>query len=328
MMPYQRKLSQDHGSEVGWISTADLFILGCALFFFLALASQRKASTLENTLSENKSKALSEESSATEIAKLKQELAKANADLTATSSRMEDIVEESENARKLERNEQRRINNRLVGLGGKLEKVVFMVDVSKSMQNGKGLNGETINNWGPAVETIERWINGLDVKSAALIVFGETAEIRVNMQPLEQGGREKILKALKSITPNAEATNFLAAFEKAYELSNLDTIIVFSDGLPSVDVLGRRIQMDRKRENETKEQFAVRSTAMLEDNVKRVLEVHKRISDKAKLHRGVAINVIGLGAGVYTEKTGNLLNNLALDNGGIFLAIPSRTIRQ
>ncbi len=34
--------------------------------------------------------------------------------------------------------QQRSINNRLVGLGGKLENVVFMVDVSKSMQSGKG----------------------------------------------------------------------------------------------------------------------------------------------------------------------------------------------
>ena len=40
----------------------------------------------------------------------------------------------------------------------------------------------------------------------------------------------------------------------------------------------------------------------------------------------VAVNVIGLGAGVYNEKTGNLLNNLALKNGGVFLALPSRVL--
>jgi hypothetical protein len=38
--------------------------------------------------------------------------------------------------------------------------------------------------------------------------------------------------------------------------------------------------------------------------------------------------VIGLGAGVYSEKTGNLLNDLALNNGGIFLALPSENIEK
>jgi hypothetical protein len=62
---------------------------------------------------------------------------------------------------------------------------------------------------------------------------------------------------------------------------------------------------------------------MIERNILRVLQVHKAISEKARKHPDISINVIGLGAGVYSERTGNLLNDLALDNGGIFLALPS-----
>jgi hypothetical protein len=42
----------------------------------------------------------------------------------------------------------------------------------------------------------------------------------------------------------------------------------------------------------------------------------------------VAVNVIGLGEAVYNEKTGNLLNDLALDNGGVFLSLPSRILEK
>jgi hypothetical protein len=222
--------------------------------------------------------------------------------------------------------EQRSINNKLVGLGGKLENVVFMVDISKSMQSGKGPNGIVLNNWVPIVEVIERWINGLNVRSAALIVFGDNAEVKVGMQRLNEGGRDRILDVLKQINPDAEGTNFLAAFEEAYRIPDIDTIIVFSDGLPSVDVNGNRIFVGSKISGESDDAYKTRVTEEVAKNVSRVLAVHRRISEMARQHPKVAVNVIGLGAGVYNEKTGNLLNDLALENGGVFLALPSRVL--
>jgi hypothetical protein len=196
------------------------------------------------------------------------------------------------------------------------------------MRNNKGRNGVVTNNWSPAVKTIERWIDGLDVKAASLIVFGETAEVKVQMQLLDNGGREKILATLQRLNPDSEATNFLDAFRKVYQIPNLDTIMIFSDGLPSVDVNGKKIEVDAKKDNESDEEYARRRDVLIEDNIVRVLEVHKAISEMAARHPGVAINVIGLGAGVYSEKTGNLLNDLALNNGGIFLALPSENIEK
>jgi len=224
--------------------------------------------------------------------------------------------------------QQRSINNKLVGLGGKLENVVLMVDVSKSMQSGKGPNGVVLNNWVPIVEVIERWINGLNVRSAALIFFGDKAEVKVGMQELDQGGRERILEVIKQIEPDADGTNFLAAFDEAYRIPSVDTIIIFSDGLPSVDLNGDRIFVDGRKTGESDFSYANRVSKETIDNVSRVLAVHRRISEMARQHPSVSVNAIGLGAGVYNEKTGNLLNDLALNNGGVFLALPSRIIQE
>lgn len=248
----------------------------------------------------------------------------------AEASKLKEQLEGASQAAVLMReqaiSQQRSINNKLVGLGGKLENVVFMVDVSKSMQSGKGPNGVVLNNWVPIVEVIESWINGLNVTSAALIVFGDNAEVKVEMQRLNEGGRERILEVLKQIDPNADGTNFLAAFEKAYSIPEVDTIIVFSDGLPSIDIDGKRIFVGGKQKDESDEAHKGRVAKAVAENVNRVLAVHRRISEIARQHPSVAVNVIGLGAGVYNDKTGNLLNDLALKNGGVFLALPSRVL--
>jgi hypothetical protein len=70
----------------------------------------------------------------------------------------------------------------------------------------------------------------------------------------------------------------------------------------------------------------VRIAEEVNENVRRVLAVHRRISEMASQHPDVAVNVNGLGAGVYSERTGNLLSSLALNNGGVFLSLPSRVL--
>jgi len=42
----------------------------------------------------------------------------------------------------------------------------------------------------------------------------------------------------------------------------------------------------------------------------------------------VAINAVGLGDKVYTPQVGNLLNQLTLSNGGVFIAIPSKNEKE
>jgi len=371
------RLFNQSTDEIGWISTTDIFVVGCCILLFAVVGSKRQTVELEGKLdtvvqqlemskteiaqdssakieairserqnfvaqlatANERIKQLDDQSAQEEVSRSNEKQASA-----ATIRALDEAVIRSEAENTKLRNElalarqsmvaardqaisqQRTINNKLVGLGGKLENVVFMVDVSRSMQSGKDPNGVVLNNWVPIVEVIERWVNGLNVTSAALIVFGDSAEVKVPMQSLSEGGRERILEVLKQIDPNAEATNFLAAFEEAYRISNVDTIIVFSDGLPSVDINGNRIFVAGRNPGEDEDAYNARFAVEVTDNVNRVLAVHRRISEMAREHPSVAVNVIGLGAGVYNEKTGNLLNDLALKNGGVFLALPSRIL--
>lgn len=329
-MRWHKKNSRDEGSEVSWISMTDVFVVGCCILLLLAFSAQQRLKQIESGTPATSVKGgtsvsipagNTSDQASIELADTKRKLQTLQNDLDEANTKLF-----RDNKSRL--SQQKRINNRLLGLGGKLENVAFMVDVSKSMRNNKGRNGVVTNNWSPAVKTIERWIDGLDVKAASLIVFGETAEVKVQMQLLDNGGREKILATLQRLNPDSEATNFLDAFRKVYQIPNLDTIMIFSDGLPSVDVNGKKIEVDAKKDNESDEEYARRRDVLIEDNIVRVLEVHKAISEMAARHPGVAINVIGLGAGVYSEKTGNLLNDLALNNGGIFLALPSENIEK
>lgn len=289
-------------------------------------ANRRIDSIADDQLQEKSSELNSKLALASKLKMLEDGLHLSESEVTNLKKQLAAARQSAHEARVQAISQQRMINNKLVGLGGKLESVVFMVDVSKSMQSGKGTNGVVLNNWLPIVEVIERWINGLNVTSAALIVFGDSAEVKVQMQRLSEGGRETILEILKQINPNADGTNFLAAFEEAYRIPGVDTIIVFSDGLPSVDVNGNRILVSSRNSGESEVAYKARVAVAVTENISRVLAVHRKISEMAKQHPNVAVNVIGLGSGVYNEKTGNLLNDLALNNGGVFLALPSRIL--
>jgi hypothetical protein len=216
---------------------------------------------------------------------------------------------------------QKQLNNELLGLGGQLKHVVFMVDISGSMKGGLDAeNGDSY--WKQTQTIIKRWINNLDVGSVAIIFFGDQADVVAEMHELDAAHRQKIGDILDRADPDAKATNFLAAFKRAYELPVVDTIIVFSDGLPSVDINGKVILPPQGRQaGESEAAFARRREADIEQNVTKVLEVHQAISAMAKGRPEIAINAIGLGNKVYTPQTGNLLNELALRNRGVFIAI-------
>lgn len=217
--------------------------------------------------------------------------------------------------------QQKRLNNELLGLGGDLRKVVIMVDVSESMKSDKSFGDKTY--WQQTIRIISRWVYNLDVGSVALILFGDGAELALPMAPLDAGHRQRIVELLEQTNPTARRTDFLAAFRRAYEIDGVDTIIVFSDGLPSVDIAGNEIQSAGGRKGgETENEYSNRRALVIKENVDKVLEVHSAISSLAKLHAQIAVNAVGLGDKVYTRETGNLLNDLALRNGGVFIAIP------
>jgi hypothetical protein len=327
---FKSQKSNSGQNEIGWISTTDLFIFSSCFLLLLSISQVRKSEGLNaNADSLGKQVELLEKEVQTVSEQLRQaENSRSAADQKLKSSERNLAVEkeksialakEQQASREQMISQQKSLNNKLVGLGGKLENVALIVDISSSMRVAKTRSGGSIDNWQPTLDVIERWVDSLDVKAAALIFFGESAELKMGMKKLNSDTRREIVEILKSADPRDKATNFLAAFELAYKLGNVDTIIIFSDGLPSVDINGNWITPGRSDGESSSEEVNT-----LEANIERVLAVHTRLLELSRQQPQIVINAIGLGDKVYTKHTGNLLNELALSSGGIFLALPSR----
>ena len=218
---------------------------------------------------------------------------------------------------------QKRLNNQLLGLRGDLRRVAIIVDISNSML---GASNQGKSYWDLTMGMIDRWINSLDVEEAALIFFGNEAKLAVPMGRLDETLRQSISKITKEASPTDSQTNFLVAFRLAFSIDQIDTIIVFSDGLPSVDVDGKKIHAPAaRRPNETESDYRARIDSSIKANVKKILAVHQEIVALIRLHPKVAVNAVGLGDKVYSPHTGNLLNELALQSGGVFIAVPGQS---
>ncbi len=325
-MVFSKGHNRDQGA-IGWISTADIFILTTVLFFLLCNVLTREQIELREQLK------IEGSPSHDSVIDLQQRLDAKSDELSAKEDAIQKRSQDIEKQLQLIRQQQtvfdsrvttqRRLNNQLLGLGGSLRNVAILVDVSKSMKSAtNSLEGE--NSWKRTKTIIGRWLNNLDVENASLILFGDTASVRLPMAMMDAEHRQKFVGTLERVDPSDESTNFLAAFRMAYAQPGVDTIIVFSDGLPTIDVEGKRIEGPRiRRRNEEPSDYSKYRDELIQDNVRRVLEVHRLIQQLAKEHPLVAINAIGLGDRVYTPQTGNLLNDLALRNRGVFIAIPS-----
>lgn len=371
-------------AEVGWISTADIFILASCFFLSATAITSRKLQLSELTVQDLRDRPKLERQveselemkigslqadSEMQLAKLKEmesrvgerdktidvlkasearlktqvtnsrstvlhaqeelkvisgerdELLKAQAALEADNKLLLGLLDKASDVPA----DQKRLNNELLGLGGQLREVVILIDISQSMRGAESANNAG-GYWGQTLRIIKRWITNLDVGAVSIITFGDVAEIAVEMDELDQDHRQRIVSTLDRLEPTATSTDFLSAFRKAYALPGIDTIIVFSDGLPTVDVDGRKIVAPRgKRASESRSEYVARRDATQKDNIARALAVHAAILRLAEDHPFVAVNAIGLGDKVYTPQTGNLLNDLTLKNGGVFIALPAKS---
>jgi hypothetical protein len=137
------------------------------------------------------------------------------------------------------RNIQAAMENRFAGITLTGKKVVFLVDMSGSME----LLQENLldpDKWPLVCETVGRLMQSLtDLRQFQVILFSER-----HLYPLRNDGRwheyagpetaKDVVTALKAVKPKG-ATNMYAAFEEAFRFRNqgLDTLYVLSDGLPN-----------------------------------------------------------------------------------------------
>jgi hypothetical protein len=129
--------------------------------------------------------------------------------------------------------------SRFAGMTLTGRKVVFLVDMSGSMEL-IDLTTADPDKWPTVCDTIARVMDSLnDLDSFQVILFSKTASY-----PLGEPGRfhkyrskdqiKNVASVLKTIKP-VGGTNMYAAFEEAFKLraQGLDTIYLFSDGLPN-----------------------------------------------------------------------------------------------
>jgi len=184
------------------------------------------------------------------------------------------------------------VNRELVGLEGKLKKVVVLFDASGSM-NAQSPDGQS-SRWAEAKRIVATWLRRLDVDECALIVFSD------DVRSFPQGGsfarlrgehgeseRVRLLQMLDTIEPKGW-TNTLGALRKAYEYREVDTMILFSDGAPTNVNLGR-------------------FDAAVADEIYQL----------CRRHASIPVNTIGLG-NYFERDLGNFLRTVAGITGGTF----------
>jgi chromosome segregation ATPase len=156
-----------------------------------------------------------------EVQALKTQLANALDDLKASEQQLV-----------RQRSREKTINRELVGLRGDLRRVAILFDSSGSMNES--------GRWEEVQRIASTWLDYLEVDECVLIVFASQANafpsdgsmIRVSGAEGD-ANRVRLSEHLRAVEPEGW-TNTLAAMRLAYSYEDLDTIILFSDGAPTL----------------------------------------------------------------------------------------------
>lgn len=147
------------------------------------------------------------------------------------------------------------VENRFAGITLTGRKVVFMVDMSGSMELTDE-NTADPDKWPLVCETVARILQSLlDVTDYQVILFSDKVRYPLGNEgkwiPVRDrtGDAKAVAQQLKQIKPQGP-TNMYAAFEEAfrYRPQGLDTIYVLSDGLPN-DGPGRPVTTAKLDDN-------------------------------------------------------------------------------
>ena len=159
------------------------------------------------------------------------------------AAKREEDLRESETAalaQEKKASEEGELRKELVGLKGPMKRVVFIVDRSASMSEGK--------RWKQARDLITSWINHLPVEEAALIIFNDSTKVVPRFGgfvKLEDRSKSLLSKTMERIKPSGR-TGTLAALRKAREYRRADTYVLFSDGKPTDSKAAAIIEEARK----------------------------------------------------------------------------------
>jgi Mg-chelatase subunit ChlD len=241
-------------AEAPWISMTDLFILVAVLLLGAGTVMQRQAREANRasesllrqikTHSEEHGHAtelqravaggnnwleLSETNSAEELASVLASVARLEETVAARTAELASHAAELARASSdFERYKasQGDVRKEILGIDGSLDRVVFVVDRSLSM------NDE--NRWNLIRETAIKWLTLLPVKQVGVVIFSDDAKSLLGSAKLvdaDDTTRATIAGALSELTPSG-LTNTAAAIRMASTFGPVDAVILLTDGQP------------------------------------------------------------------------------------------------
>ena len=243
-----------------------------------------------------------------EVATLTKRLADMGRDLGSLQTEKRVLSEKAARA-------QAAAENRFAGIELTGRRVVFLVDMSGSMEL-LDENTEAPDKWAGVRQTLAKVMRSLpDLEKFQVILFSNRVSYLLGQEnrwldydPVTSTG--KVAEALAAVKPKGN-TDMYAAFEAAFRfrLAGLDTIYVFSDGLPNIGVPLSPVDVQRMKETERAE--------ILSKYIRRKLQ--QEWNPKSAGRARVRINTIGF---FYeSPDVGAFLWALARENDGSFVGM-------
>lgn len=204
------------------------------------------------------------------------------------------------------------VRQELVGLrggseGGRIRRVVFLLDRSASMNEG--------GRWEAALQVVRVWLKHLPVEECSLITFSDRVMafppgggmVRVDR---DETSREELLAQVARLRPSGH-TATLDAFKAAYAYPGVDTIVFFTDGEPFVPGgVKATSRSDQEAEDETLVGKAQRQSA----GTRHMEEVLRLVTQYAH----IPVNVVALG-NYFQKRQSDFLLEIARRTGGAFV---------
>lgn len=172
-------------------------------------------------------------------AKLERELTARTSDFQEANRKVEALVKEKSTQQTTIKRAQTAEDKRFAGISLTGKRVVFLVDMSGSMELIDERTPSS-NKWSGVRETLAKIMRSLpELEKIQVILFSDRVSYPLgNIEQwidFDANTVERTTKALAEVKPSGN-TNMYSAFETAFKLRSqgLDTVYLLSDGLPSV----------------------------------------------------------------------------------------------
>ena len=179
--------------------------------------------------------------------------------------------------------------------GGSLSNVVVLLDRSSSMEAENG------RRWRDATNVVNTWLSYLPIKNCVLVTFNDQCRVfptdgswlRIN-----QTNRNTLVAQLNGLEPEG-FTDTLAALQTAYRYTNVDTIILFTDGKPEL----------APRNGSRQESMGGRGSREM------IKQIHLLCTNRVHI---IPINTVGLGD-YFNPDLAGFLRQVANETKGTFI---------